>query len=148
MADIRRRDRVIPTGGVLPLALRQAVRSPGATLLTFTLLLALGLTAIFAADAKAMPQADFAVVQFEGIGGAVTQDENRLTPCPLCGRLVCPCPCDDLLGTVAPDGVALLASPASALVLGSLPLPRPHVPGAPRSTFFASFEPRGPPFAD
>jgi len=108
-------------------------------------LLLLGLAPFFASDVKATPQAGFEFAQLEVTSDPTTQDDNRLTPCPLCGRLVCSCRCDDQLGTESPDDASLLATSASSPVLGSLPLPRPYASRTPHSTFFASFEPRGPP---
>lgn len=147
MGDIRCRGIVLPAGGGFRWARRLTMPALWAIGLTCALLL-LDLTAApFAAQVKVVPRADVAAARLEVPSDVVAQEENRLTPCPLCGRLVCPFPCDDLLDTQDPDSAVLSANPAPCPVLGVLPLPRRYASSVLTPFSPKSFEPRGPPLS-
>lgn len=142
MANVRCLGIVLPAGNGFRWARRLTAPSLWALGLAFALLL-VGLAAASFAEVKGVPQSDVAAAQLELPGDA--QNESRLTPCPLCGRVVCPCLCDDLQGTLASDGAVLSVSPAAPPVLAVARLPWRYAPSALAPPSRTSFEPRGPP---
>lgn len=127
-------------------ARRRAVRVGRAVLAAALFLLAL--TAISAADAKAMPHLAMGFVQIVSTTNVSTlPDDGERAMCPICGRPVGTVPSDIRADT--PSGGVL--APADAVpipVNGSVQVSCARTPEAPLSTFPASFEPRGPPFVD
>lgn len=122
---------------------RGSVRDLRTVLFAATLFL-LGLATIFACDAKAA-QSAIGYTQSVSATGVSTPDDDRQLICPICGRPVCTIP-DDALATSPPGSALAQADTALTPVPGSVRVPLVRARDAPFATFFASFEPRGPPF--
>jgi hypothetical protein len=109
--------------------------------------LLLGLIAIFASDAKATPQSTTGFSWIASAPGALAPGHDQQARCPVCGRLICAIPDDELVASSL-DSALPPTGLGSMLAIGFVHLPRVPASYPPAFVFPASFEPRGPPFVD